>query len=79
MYRQRTFCQFFFSSDTRKLTDICAPQHAPRQRTRLPVCGRLLSADYKVTNRCITLISPQSKHPAPGPGLISLQEKSLQC
>ena len=37
MYRQRTFCQFFFSSDTRKFTDICAHRHAPRQRTRRPL------------------------------------------
>ena len=45
MYRQRTFCQFFFSSDTRKLTDICAPQRAPRQPHLLPSAHEHLSAD----------------------------------
>ena len=43
MYRQRTFCQFFFSSDTRKLTDICAPWHAPRQRNCWPLYERLIN------------------------------------
>ena len=53
MYRQRTFCQFFFSSDTRKLTDICAPsQRAPSAHTRWARHGSHASTDRNTSFSC---------------------------